>query len=103
MRDSYFARPLQEFVDTVLDVMQYQPESVMAPESKLHNLSWEIELLLLDNRLPEREWRQAAAKPLGELLQILQLQHLDKLQTPNGSKVLLDWDEAQTLVAELAY
>lgn len=103
MRDSYFARPLQDFVDNVLDLMQYQPENLMAPETKLHNLSWEIELLLLDNRLPEREWRQAAAKPLGELLQILQLQHLDTLQTEHGPKALLNWDEAQNLVAELAY
>ena len=103
MRDSYFARPLQEFVDNVLDIMQYQSEPPLAPESKLHNLSWEIELLLLDNRLPEREWRQAAAKPLAELLQILQFQHLDRLQTENGPRLLLDWDKAQNLVAELAY
>lgn len=103
MRDSYFARPLQEFVDSVLDVMQYQSEAPIGPESKLHNLSWEIELLLLDNRLPEREWRQAAAKPLGELLEILQFQHLGTIQTEHGPKALLDWDEAQTLVAELAY
>ena len=103
MRDSYFARPLQNFVDTVLDVMQGQPGDLMAPESKLHNLSWEIELLLLDKRLPEREWRNAAAKPLGELLQILQFQHMETLQTEYGPKAALDWDEAQNLVAELAY
>jgi len=88
LRDSYFAPPLRDFVDSLVQLGPFQQSG---SDSIMHDL------LLLDNRLPERQWRHAAAKPLAELLKQIE-QHQLKLQHP-----LLDFDSALDLVAELAY
>ncbi len=63
MRDSYFARPLRDIIDHLLQSVP----GCNSRQSELYHLSWELELLLLDERSEERQWRQAAARPLAKL------------------------------------
>ncbi len=105
MRESYYARPLREFIDTLLDIEQHQPSA----NSQVHELSWALELLLLDDRSPEREWRQAAAQPLVRLLNLLETEHQERTLPPTQVKTdpcnssWMDWDQVRLLIAELAY
>ncbi len=107
MRDSYYTRPLRDFIDTLLDIEQYQPTG----NHQIHELTWSLELLLLDNHSQERQWRQAAAEPLARLLSVLEAEHGEqrhrkpssRTNTQSTPESWLDWDQVRSLINELAY
>ena len=89
MRDSFFASPLRDVVDHLLQTVPVTKHY----NADLYHLSWELELLLLDDRSPERQWRQAAAKPLAKMLPLVR--NTEFVQD-------MDVSELQILVADLA-
>ena len=89
MRDSYYAPPVRDVIDTLVASHALSA----GDDAHLFSLSWELELLLLDEQSPERQWRHALAEPLRRLQQALR-----ELNLPRE----LNLDLAH-LIRELAY
>ena len=67
MRDSYYTPPVRDVIDSLITTEICSVEE----NARLFAVSWELELLLLDEQSPERQWRHALTVPLRKLQRIL--------------------------------
>ena len=97
MRDSYYAAPVRDLIDSMLARVSCSAQD----NANLFALSWELELLLLDDRSPERQWRQALTGPLQKLQSAMS--DIAWANEPTADTPVPEPLDISDLITELAY